>query len=374
MFSNTLLIRLSNKQNEINAHFDSLISHLYKISKKSSFVGSLAGPLFSITNYIMQILVIIFSIFIYVVHGDTSAATTIPSFLIFINLFNSPFSTMASNIQNLLGVNICLKRIFTMLDEPELSPETPFSKIPHNNDIEFEHVSFGYTKNKKVIHNFNLHIKYGEKIAIVGATGSGKSTLVNLLMRFYELDEGKIKIGNVSIDDITRKDLRDKFAMVLQEPYIFYGTIRENIVYNQKNVSQAHLESICEQINLLHFIKMLPKGFDTILDEQTTISAGEKQLITIARLLIKKSDFIILDEATSNIDTQTEELIQQAIDKLTHNKTSIVIAHRLSTIKDADRIIVMKNGKIIEQGTHDELLKLGKDYSSLYKSQFADPI
>ncbi|GMO14817.1 MAG: ABC transporter ATP-binding protein [Mycoplasmoidaceae bacterium] len=372
MFSNTLLIRAANKESEASAHFDELADSLYKISKKSSFIGSLASPMFSITNNLIIILIVIFATTMNTLRNDRSAIDTLPSFLIFVGMFNSPFSIVSGNIQSLFNVTISLQRIFTFLETEEIPPEPPFSMEPKNNNISFKHVNFGYSKDKMIINDFNIDVSSGKMVAIVGPTGSGKSTIVNLLMRFYEIDSGDITVGDISIYDINREKLRAMFSMVLQEPWVFNGTIKDNIIYNSKNVSKERLELICEKINLLHFIKTLPKGFETVLNDSTGISAGEKQLITIARLLVKDAPFVILDEATSNVDTQTELEIQKAMSELVKNKTSFVIAHRLSTIKKADIIIVLKDGLIAEKGTHEELLNKNGEYAKLYNSQFVD--
>jgi len=265
-------------------------------------------------------------------------------------------------------------RVFEFLNEEELADENEKKDKLETvtGDVEFRNVRFGYNENKPVIKNFSVNVKAGQKVAIVGPTGAGKTTLVNLLMRFYEVNDGEILIDGVPISQITRENLHDLFCMVLQDTWLFEGTIRENIIYSSKGVTEEELESACKAVGLHQFIKTLPNGYDTILDDKASLSAGQKQLITIARAMVKTAPLLILDEATSSVDTRTEMLIQQAMDKLTVGKTSFVIAHRLSTIRNADMILVMKDGDIIETGTHDELLKQDGFYAELYNSQFEE--
>ncbi|MEG1027281.1 MAG: ATP-binding cassette domain-containing protein, partial [Oscillospiraceae bacterium] len=237
-------------------------------------------------------------------------------------------------------------------------------------NVEFKNIRFGYNPDKTIINDFSVKINSGEKVAIVGPTGAGKTTLVNLLMRFYEISDGEIYIDNQPISSLTRKNIHSLFSMVLQDTWLFEGTIKENIVYGAKNVSDEEIVKVCKTVGLHHFIKTLPKGYNTILNENANMSAGQKQLITIARAMIENAPMIILDEATSSVDTRTEQLIQNAMEKLTVGRTSFVIAHRLSTIKNSDKILVMKDGDIIEMGNHDELIKLNGFYADLYNSQF----
>ena len=275
-----------------------------------------------------------------------------------------------SNLQTTAAAG---ERVFEFLEEDELKEEKNKKYLDSKyvkGNITFEHVKFGYNENKVIINDFNCKIQKGEKVAIVGPTGAGKTTIVNLLMKFYEINNGDIKIDDISINDLTRENIHDLFIMVLQDTWLFNGTIRDNIRYNNKNVTDEEIWKALKTVGIDHFVKTLPKGLDYVLGDNDSISAGQKQLLTIARGMIKDAPLLILDEATSNVDTRTEELVQDAMDKLTNGRTSFIIAHRLSTIKNADLILVMKDGNIIEQGNHDELMSQNGFYADLYNSQF----
>ncbi len=265
-------------------------------------------------------------------------------------------------------------RVFDFLQEEELPDESEKQEGLENvrGEVEFEHVRFAYPSNpdKVIIKDFSAHVKPGQKVAIVGPTGAGKTTLVNLLMRFFEIDSGTIRIDGVPVSQIRRSGIHDMFGMVLQDTWMFQGTVRENLVYNKEGVTDRQLEAACRACGIYHFVETLPEGFDTVLSENIAISAGQKQLFTIARAMIQDSPMLILDEATSSVDTRTEQITQQAMDRLTKERTSFVIAHRLSTIRNADLILVLRDGDIIEQGTHEGLLSQGGFYAKLYNSQF----
>ncbi len=264
------------------------------------------------------------------------------------------------------------ERVFEYLEEDELMDESGKTRTLDNvkGDVRFEHVRFGYNPDRIIIKDFFADIKAGQKVAIVGPTGAGKTTIVNLLMRFYEVNSGRIFIDDVPIDELTRENVHDLFCMVLQDTWLFEGTVRENLVYSKENVSDEELKKACKAVGIHHFIRTLPKGYDTVLDDKASLSAGQKQQLTIARAMIENAPLLILDEATSSVDTRTERIIQRAMDSLTEGRTSFVIAHRLSTIKNSDLILVLKDGDIIASGTHDELLKEGGFYAELYNSQF----
>ena len=303
---------------------------------------------------------------------------TITAFLVYVNLFQSPMSQMAQAMNSVQMAGGAAARVNKFLAEDELSDETskPRKLLTGKNatirgEVEFDHVHFGYDEDKIIIPDFSAKVKPGMKVAIVGPTGAGKTTMVNLLMRFYELNGGDILIDGVSIKDISRAELHDIFGMVLQDTWMFAGTLRENILFSKTGVSDDELMRICQEAGLEHFVNTLPEGLDTYMDGEGSVSGGQKQLITIARAMAEKAPLLILDEATSNVDTRTEEVIQEAMDRLTQGRTSFVIAHRLSTIRNADLILVMKDGNIIEQGTHDELLSQNGFYAGLYNSQFA---
>ena len=303
---------------------------------------------------------------------------TITAFLVYVNLFQSPMSQMAQAMNSVQMAGGAAARVNKFLAEDELSDETskPRKLLTGKNatirgEVEFDHVHFGYDEDKIIIPDFSAKVKPGMKVAIVGPTGAGKTTMVNLLMRFYELNGGDILIDGVSIKDISRAELHDIFGMVLQDTWMFAGTLRENILFSKAGVSDDELMKICREAGLEHFVNTLPEGLDTYMDGEGSVSGGQKQLITIARAMAEKAPLLILDEATSNVDTRTEEVIQEAMDRLTQGRTSFVIAHRLSTIRNADLILVMKDGNIIEQGTHDELLSQNGFYAGLYNSQFA---
>lgn len=301
---------------------------------------------------------------------------TITAFLVYVNLFQSPLTQLAQSVNTLQMAAAASERIFEFLNEEEIDDEKnkPYLLLNESNQIkgkvEFRNVCFGYDENKIIIPNFSCLVNPGMKVAIVGPTGAGKTTLVNLLMRFYETNSGDILIDDVSIKDMPRSEVRDIFAMVLQDTWMFEGTLKDNIVYNNKNVTDDELEFVLNEANLTHFVSTLPNGINTIIKENSEISAGQKQLITIARAILKNSPLLILDEATSNVDTKTEILIQKAMDNLTKNRTSFVIAHRLSTIKNADMILVINGGNIVENGTHEQLLAKKGFYFDLYNSQF----
>lgn len=303
---------------------------------------------------------------------------TITAFLVYVNLFQSPMSQMAQAMNSVQMAGGAAARVNKFLAEDELSDETskPRKLLTGKNatirgEVEFDHVHFGYDEDKIIIPDFSAKVKPGMKVAIVGPTGAGKTTMVNLLMRFYELNGGDILIDGVSIKDISRAELHDIFGMVLQDTWMFAGTLRENILFSKTGVSDDEFMRICREAGLEHFVNTLPEGLDTYMDGEGSVSGGQKQLITIARAMAEKAPLLILDEATSNVDTRTEEVIQEAMDRLTQGRTSFVIAHRLSTIRNADLILVMKDGNIIEQGTHDELLSQNGFYAGLYNSQFA---
>ncbi len=304
---------------------------------------------------------------------------TITAFLVYVNLFQNPLSQIAQAATSLQMAAGASARVFDFLAQEELSDETGKSRKLLSEDgsgnirgdVEFKNVRFGYSPDKIIIPDFSAKIKAGMKVAVVGPTGAGKTTLVNLLMRFYEIDGGDITIDGVSIKDMPRSEIHDIFGMVLQDTWMFEGTIRENILFSKDNVSDARLEEILKEAGIAHYVHTLPNGLDYYMENETSVSGGQKQLITIARAMAENSPLLILDEATSNVDTRTEEIIQSAMDRLTQGRTSFVIAHRLSTIKNADLILVMRDGNIVEQGTHDALIEKNGFYASLYNSQFA---
>lgn len=305
---------------------------------------------------------------------DAITFGVIIAFITYVRLFTSPLMQIAQAFTSLQSTAAASERVFEFLDEEEMSLETnkakTLDKSKVKGNIEFNHVSFGYDKDRTIIKDFTASVKDGQKIAIVGPTGAGKTTMVNLLMKFYEINKGDILIDNVSINDLTRENIHSLFTMVLQDTWLFNGTVKENIVYNRENISDEMVKEVCDTVGLTHFIKTLPNGFDSVIGENDSVSAGQRQLLTIARGMIENSPFLILDEATSNVDTRTEELVQKAMDKLTEGRTSFIIAHRLSTIKNADLILVMKDGNIIETGNHDDLMKKNGFYADLYNSQF----
>ena len=299
----------------------------------------------------------------------------IVAFITYVRLFTNPLAQMAQAMTALQSTAAASERVFDILDAKEMPSEESIEKVLDKSKakgkIEFENIVFQYDNNPKpTIVNFSAVANPGQKIAIVGPTGAGKTTIVNLLMKFYDLTSGDIKLDGISEKELKRSNIHDLFTMVLQDTWLFEGTIKENIVYNNEDVTDEDVENVCKVVGLDHFIKTLPKGYDTQLSENENVSAGQKQLLTIARGMLQKAPFLILDEATSNVDTRTEELVQKAMDKLTEGKTSFIIAHRLSTIKNADLILVMNEGNIIEQGNHEELMKQNGFYAKLYNSQF----
>jgi ATP-binding cassette subfamily B protein len=294
------------------------------------------------------------------------------AFIMYVRFFTQPLSQLAQSMQQLQRTAAASERVFEFFDEEELTDESQKPQKLENikGDVEFKNVHFGYEKGKTIINDFSAKVKAGQKIAIVGPTGAGKTTMVNLLMRFYEIDGGEICIDGIPIHQVTRENVHDQFCMVLQDTWLFEGTIKENIIYSKQGVTDEEVIAACKAVGLHHFIRTLPGGYDTVLNDKANLSAGQKQLVTIARAMIQNSPLLILDEATSSVDTRTERLVQEAMDKLTRGRTSFVIAHRLSTIRNADLILVMRDGDIVESGSHAELLATGGFYAELYNSQF----
>ena len=373
VYSGLHVVKTYNGQKEVNHKFDQLNQKVYESNRKSHFLSGLMRPIMIFTGNFGYVAVCVVGAIL--ASDKVITFGVIVAFMTYIRMFNNPLSEIAQAATNLQSAAAASERVFEFLDEPEMSDQKALSaKLDRNKvkgDIEFKNVKFGYDDDKLIIHDFSAKAKAGQKIAIVGPTGAGKTTMVNLLMKFYEINDGEILIDGVPTSTLTRENVHELFTMVLQDTWMFEGTLRENIIYNRKNVSDKQLYKICDEIGLTHFIKTLPNGFDTKISESDGISAGQKQLITIARGMVEDAPFLILDEATSNVDTRTEETVQDAMDKLMEGRTSFIIAHRLSTIKNADLILVMKEGNIIESGNHNQLMKQNGFYADLYNSQFA---
>ena len=373
VYSGLNVVKTYNGEKISNEKFDELNDKLYKANWKSGFLSGLMMPMMSFIGNFGYVAVCVVGALL-ALNGHISFGVIV-AFIVYVRLFVSPLSQIAQAMTSLQSTAAASERIFEFLDEKEMADEsnikTTLDKEKVKGNIEFKNVEFKYDGNDKpTIKNFSAKAKAGEKVAIVGPTGAGKTTMVNLLMKFYDINKGEILIDGVSTKDLTRSNIHDLFTMVLQDTWVFNGSIKDNIIYNTSDVSMEMVESVCKTVGLDHFIKTLPNGYDTILSDNDSVSAGQRQLLTIARGMIQNAPFLILDEATSNVDTRTEELVQKAMDKLTEGKTSFIIAHRLSTIKNADLILVMNEGNIIEQGTHDELMKQNGFYAELYNSQF----
>ena len=372
VYSGLLVVKAYNGKKEADFKFDEYNEKVYDANRKSQFLSGLMQPIMSFIGNFGYVAVCIVGALL-VLH-DSITFGVIIAFITYVRLFTSPLMQIAQAFTSLQSTAAASERVFEFLDEEEMSLETNKTKMLDKakvkGNITFDHVSFGYDKDRTIIKDFTASVKDGQKIAIVGPTGAGKTTMVNLLMKFYEINKGDILIDNVSINDLTRENVHSLFTMVLQDTWLFNGTVKENIVYNRENISDEMVKEVCDTVGLTHFIKTLPNGFDSVIGENDSVSAGQRQLLTIARGMVEDSPFLILDEATSNVDTRTEELVQKAMDKLTEGRTSFIIAHRLSTIKNADLILVMKDGNIIETGNHDELMKKNGFYADLYNSQF----
>ena len=373
IYSGLNVVKVYNGKRESDKKFDEYNKKVYDANRKSQFLSGIMQPLMVFIGNFGYVAVCIVGALL--VMKNVISFGVIVAFITYVRLFTSPLSEIAQAMTSLQSTAAASERVFEFLDEKEMENQDKITKVLNKDEvkgkIEFENVVFQYEDNDKpTIKNFTATAMPGQKVAIVGPTGAGKTTMVNLLMKFYGINSGDIKIDGISTKKLTRENIHDLFTMVLQDTWLFDGTIKENIIYNRENISDEKVKEICKEIGLHHFIKTLPKGYDSHLSENDSVSAGQRQLLTIARGMMEDSPFLILDEATSNVDTRTEELVQKAMDKLTEGKTSFIIAHRLSTIKNADLILVMKDGNIVEQGNHDELMKQNGAYAELYNSQF----
>ena len=363
-----------NGRHQAKNHFDAINQDLYHSMWKSQFFSGIMMPLMQFVGNFGYVMVCIVGA-VLTINGDITIGTIV-AFMTYVRIFTQPIGQMAQGITQLQSASAAMGRVFEFLDEEEMEDESQKTRqleTPEGH-VTFEHVRFGYSPDKTIIHDFTAEAKPGQKVAIVGPTGAGKTTMVNLLMRFYDIQAGKITIDGVDTKAMSREEVHDAFSMVLQDTCLFEGTIRENLVFNQTDISDEAVEAATRAVGVHHFIRTLPNGYDTVLDDSVTLSVGQKQLLTIARALLKDAPLLILDEATSSVDTRTEELIQKAMDKLMEGRTSFVIAHRLSTIRNADLILVMKDGNIIEQGNHQELMSQNGFYADLYNSQFTEEV
>ena len=373
MYSGHEVVRISRAVDKVLDHFDGLNAAVYDANWRSQFLSGVMQPLMNVIGNLSYVAVCVFGSVLAI--NGTIEFGVIVSFILYVRLFTTPLTQIAQGMTNLQTASASAHRIFDFLESEELSDESDKTEALETvrGAVTFDHVRFSYpdSPDKIIIKDFSAEVHPGQKVAIVGPTGAGKTTMVNLLMRFFEVNSGRITIDGVPTTDLRRPDVHRLFGMVLQDTWLFEGTIRENLVYNMEGITDEQLEAVCKACGLDKFVHSLPQGFDTVLSESTTISAGQKQLLTIARAMLQNAPMLILDEATSSVDTRTELLIQCAMDELTKGRTSFVIAHRLSTIKNADLILVMRDGDVIESGTHEQLMEQGGFYAELYNSQFA---
>ncbi len=372
MYAGHLIVKAYNGEKDSLNEFNRLNELLYENNWKSQFFGGINGPVMEFLSNCGYVAVCVFGALM--VANGTIRFGVVVAFIMYVKMFTQPLGMVAQAAVSLQSAAAAAERVFGFLGEPEMEDESHKTKTleAKRGEVVFEHVNFGYVPERTIIHDFSATIKPGQKVAIVGPTGAGKTTLVNLLMRFYEINSGAIYIDGVNTRDITRDNVHRLFCMVLQDTWLFEGTIRDNIVYSMENVSDERVVEACKAVGLHHFISSLPKGYDTVLTDDSNLSAGQRQLMTIARAMIEDAPLLILDEATSSVDTRTEQIVQDAMDKLTEGRTSFTIAHRLSTIRNADVILVMKDGDIVETGTHNELLERGGFYADLWTSQFVN--
>ena len=373
VYSGLNVVKAYNGKKESDKKFDEYNQKVCEANRKSQFLSGIMQPIMNFIGNFGYVAVCIVGALLTM--NNIISFGVIIAFITYVRLFTNPLSQIAQSMTSLQSTAAASERVFEFLDEKEMADQSKITKTLDKNNvkgkIEFDNVVFQYDNNDKpTIKNFTATAEPGQKIAIVGPTGAGKTTMVNLLMKFYDINSGDIRIDGVSTKELSRENIHSLFTMVLQDTWLFEGTVKENIIYNQKNVSDERVKEVCKEVGLDHFIRTLPKGYDSYLSENDSVSAGQRQLLTIARGMIQDSPFLILDEATSNVDTRTEELVQVAMDKLTEGRTSFIIAHRLSTIKNADLILVMKDGNIVEQGNHEQLMAKNGAYAELYNSQF----
>ena len=371
-FNGHSVIKSFNTEGRIKALFEASNDELYESSRLSQFVSGIMQPLMTAGGLVAQFLIVFVTSRLILSKSEGVTLGVMVAFMTYSNMFSQMLSNISQFISFLQPAIASAERIFELLEEPEINE--PDSDSQDNNikgDVKFSHVKFGYIPGQIIIHDFSAEIKSGQKVAIVGPTGAGKSTMMNLLMHFYDLNGGKIYFDGLDINTISRKKLHDFIGLVPQDIWTFEGSVKDNIIYSSKNISDQRLNDVLKESGLDYSIKALPEGVDTVINDTSSLSSGQKQLITIARAMIKNSQVLILDEATSNVDTRTEKIIQSALDNLMKGRTSFVIAHRLSTIKNADLILVMNNGDVCEAGTHDELLERNGLYAELYNSQFS---
>lgn len=372
MYSGHQVVTSYHAGHEVKEQFEALNHALYGSMWKSQFISGIMMPMMMFIGNFGYVMVVVAGAAL-TLNGHATMGTIV-AFMVYVRIFSQPLSQIAQGLTVLQSASAAMGRVFEFLNEKEMEDdrETPRQLASVKGDVTFEHVSFGYSPDKTIIHDFSARAKAGQKIAIVGPTGAGKTTIVNLLMKFYEINQGRILIDGVDTKTMRRSEVHDAFSMVLQDTWLFEGTIKENLIYNQPDISDEAVIQAAKAVGVHHFIMTLPEGYETKLDDTLTLSVGQKQLLTIARALLKDAPLLILDEATSSVDTRTEELIQKAMDKLMEGRTSFVIAHRLSTIRNADLILVMKDGNIIEQGNHDVLMQENGFYANLYNSQFSE--